>query len=447
MGEEREEREWDTKGLSSWAMSRFQVNLPQNQIRKMSAEEVEEKLKSAAVEQIDKRDCSALMKYLEPLYAEKELASWAAEKFGVKVDPKEMLIDIERGMRKEPSDIVALIEERAHQAYEQREIEYPVDHLLISVFGGEEGVNDNPYAADFIKNWVRQKYGEEMSIDEIRSLPIRRLRDRLIGFQEQYLEDGRVEKEIDKVLSASTGPAASEKPGAAESTNGADLSRVAKAMNERFGMRLTAADLQEQQPKSSVLNRKGTKPEPPQPPPPLRDRLLRIGRDFFRQELTNLEQFVMIQIFDQSWKDHLYAMDMLRNGIGLQAFAEKDPRIQYKKEGYKYFAEMMEGIRDKVTDLIFRARIVGNAQARNAYQVTAATHEESGGYGVAENTRELAAASVAAGEAQASGGGDGEEGARVVKPIVRESPKVGRNDPCPCGSGRKYKKCHGANVT
>jgi preprotein translocase subunit SecA len=139
-------------------------------------------------------------------------------------------------------------------------------------------------------------------------------------------------------------------------------------------------------------------------------------------------------------------MDMLRNGIGLQAFAEKDPRIQYKKEGYKYFGEMMEAIRDKVTDLIFRARIVGNAQARNAYQVTAATHEESGGYGVAENTRELAAASVAAGEAQASGGGDGEEGARVVKPIVRESPKVGRNDPCPCGSGRKYKKCHGANA-
>jgi len=64
-------------------MSRFQVNLPQNQIRKMSAEEVEEKLKTAAVEQIDKRDCSPLVKYLEPLFAEKELANWAAEKFGV----------------------------------------------------------------------------------------------------------------------------------------------------------------------------------------------------------------------------------------------------------------------------------------------------------------------------------------------------------------------------
>jgi preprotein translocase subunit SecA len=429
MGEEREEREWDTKGLSSWAMSRFQVNLPQNQIRKMSADEVEEKLKTAAVEQIDKRDCSALVKYLEPLYAETELSSWAAEKFGVKVDPREMLIDVERQMRKPVEEIVALIEEKAHQAYAQREIEYPVDHLLSFTFGGDEGATDNPYAADYVRSWAKAKYGEELSLDEIRSMPVRRLRDRLIGFQEKYLEDGKVEKEIDQVLAA-----------------GEELSVIARAMNERFGTRLTSGDLQDEQPKARVVDRKGFKPEPAAPQVSLRERLMHIGREFFRKELTDLEQFVMIQIFDQSWKDHLYAMDMLRNGIGLQAFAEKDPRIQYKKEGYKYFGEMMEGIRDKVTDLIFRARIVGNMQARNAYQVTAATHEESGGYGVGENTKELAAATATAGGGEESGGGDGEAGAKVVKPIVREAPKVGRNDPCPCGSGRKYKKCHGATA-
>ncbi len=426
MGEDREEREWDTKGLSSWAMSRFQVNLPQNQIRKMSADEVEEKLKTAAIEQIDKRDCAPLVKYLEPNFAESELANWAAEKFSIKVDPKEMLADAERHMRKPAEEIVALIEEKAHQAYAQREIEYPIDHMLISIFGGEEGANDNPYAADMVRNWVMAKYRQELSLDEIRTTPLRRLRDRFIGFQEQYLEDGRLDKEIDQILSA-----------------GEELSVIARAFNERFSANLTADDLQDQPAKAPAANRKGMRPEPQQAPLSLREKLLRFGREFFRKELTDLEQFVMIQIFDQSWKDHLYAMDMLRNGIGLQAFAEKDPRIQYKKEGYKYFAEMMEGIRDKVTDLIFRARIVGNAQARNAYQVTAATHEESGGYGVAENTKELAtaAAPTSGGEAQA-----GEADNRVVKPIVREAPKVGRNDPCPCGSGRKYKKCHGASA-
>ena len=98
-----------------------------------------------------------------------------------------------------------------------------------------------------------------------------------------------------------------------------------------------------------------------------------------------LEQFVLIQIFDQSWKDHLYAMDMLKGGVGLAALPSKDPRIVYKKEGYEYFQQMMAGVRDKVTDLIFRARVVGPTQARSAYRETAAVHEEAGGYGVAEN--------------------------------------------------------------
>src|SRR5206468_1151505 len=108
----------------------------------------------------------------------------------------------------------------------------------------------------------------------------------------------------------------------------------------------------------------------------VRELLVDRGRQFLRHELTELEQFVLIQIFDQSWKDHLYAMDLLKTGIGLQAFAERDPRIVYKKEGYRYFEEMMAGIRDKVTDLIFRARIGRTApERRSNYNVTEAKHE------------------------------------------------------------------------
>jgi preprotein translocase subunit SecA len=170
--------------------------------------------------------------------------------------------------------------------------------------------------------------------------------------------------------------------------------------------------------------------------------LISRAKQFLRRELTELEQFVLIQIFDQSWKDHLYAMDMLKNGIGLQAFAERDPRIAYKREGFRYFQEMMAGVRDKVTDLIFRARVVGQAQARNAYQVTAATHETDGGYGVVEN---VAATTGGKSETAQAAAQPQEEAATNVKTIVRNVPRVGRNDPCPCGSGKKFKKCHGAN--
>src|SRR5205823_2827572 len=105
-----------------------------------------------------------------------------------------------------------------------------------------------------------------------------------------------------------------------------------------------------------------------------------------------------------------------------------------------YFEEMMMGVREKVTDLIFKARLSGPLQQRNAYQITGTSHEDTGGYGVAENIR-----NVGGGEEMAAQAEGGEAGA-VTKTIVRETEKIGRNDPCPCGSGKKYKKCCGANV-
>src|SRR5947207_7777015 len=113
-------------------------------------------------------------------------------------------------------------------------------------------------------------------------------------------------------------------------------------------------------------------------------------------------------------------MGMLKNGGRLQAFAEKDPRIAYKKEGYRYFEEMMAGIRDKVTDLIFRAR-VGRAPEqpqRSRYRETAAVHETSNNYGVTENLRESGEVPVGAGV------GGGSEMAQAAGETQGEAPKV-----------------------
>jgi len=419
MGEDPDQKEWDTRGLASWAMSRFQVNLSQSQMKKMSAGEVEEFLKAAAIERIDHRDVSGLQKYLVPFYAENQLAEWAREKFGINVDPMSFVADPLRKVRKAPEEIAAIIEKSAREAYARREIEYPVDHVL-AIVGGEQAALENPYFADYIRAWTFMKFRQELSLDEIRGHNVRRLRDRLIGYMERYMEDGGLQEEVDALIAAHTEPAA-----------------LAKAVNERFASALTADQVA-----ALIQPAPGGADGPAKPS--LRDELLRIGRAFLRRELTDLEQFVLIQIFDQSWKDHLYAMDMLRAGIGLQAFAERDPRTVFKKEGYRYFQEMMEAIRDKVTDLIFRARIVGEAERRSAYRVTGAQHADTGGYGVGEN---VAATRAMLGEQQAQAGEAAEGSATVVKPIVNEKPKVGRNDPCPCGSGKKYKKCCGANAS
>jgi preprotein translocase subunit SecA len=218
------------------------------------------------------------------------------------------------------------------------------------------------------------------------------------------------------------------------------------AFKDRFGVTLKEEDFVSE---TSHVSENGDTTQAISAPQP-REILLTRARQWMRKELTDLEQFVLIQIFDQSWKDHLYAMDLLKAGIGLHAFAERDPRVLYKKEGYRYFEEMMSGVRDKVTQMIFRAR-VGRQQptAKSAYKETAAVHDAGTGYGVRENIQANQAAMESnpseSDMQQAASQTQGEAPAKV-KPIVRTIAKVGRNDPCPCGSGKKYKKCCGVNA-
>jgi preprotein translocase subunit SecA len=451
LGEDPDERgSWDMRGLSSWAMSRYHVNLSISQIKKMDVEELRETLREAAIEQIDKRDVAGLEKYLEPMFAEKELSAWAKDKFQIDVAPEEMLEKTGRTQdRKTAGEIVELIESRAREAYARREVEYPVDHLLSFVYGDGQTTVENPYAADYVRSWARAKYGvaagTDLTPERIRELGVRRLRDELIGLQEKFLHDGQLDRDVDAIVQGDPKP-----------------QEVADRFRERFGVPLDPAELHGGVVKHSALpgpngdsvnGRADDDGDDGSAAADPRHAVLARARQILRQELTDLEQFILIQIFDQSWKDHLFAMDMLKSGIGLQAFAERDPRVLYKKEGFEYFQQMMAGIRDKVTDLIFRARIVGRAEARSAYKETAAVHEEVDSYGVAEN---LAAtqgvdkgATVAGDEAGPEGqggGGGGVETAVKVKTIVNEAPRVGRNDPCPCGSGKKYKKCCGVNA-
>jgi preprotein translocase subunit SecA len=360
----------------------------------------------------------------------RELAQWAQDKFGVTVTPEEMLEDPERGKAKPAPEIVSLIEKRARDAYALRDLEYPVDQVLTFAFG-DTGITDNPYAAEFARVWAMNKYRLDLPLEHIRATPIRKLRDELIGYQEEWLEDGKVEKEVDQLLAQ----------------HGASPADLAREATKRFTMQappiyysvpVTPEEI-EQAAAPDVDERTNGNP-PRADHGGLREMLISRAKTYLRYELAQLEQFVLIQIFDQSWKDHLYAMDMLKTGIGLQAFAERDPRVAYKKEGYRYFQEMMAGVRDKVTDLIFRARVVGPMEQRSAYNVSAATHETSQSYGVSENLRETGGGEMAEAASQAQG-----EGAKV-KTITREAPKVGRNDPCPCGSGKKYKKCCGAQA-
>ena len=133
-------------------------------------------------------------------------------------------------------------------------------------------------------------------------------------------------------------------------------------------------------------------------------------QDFTPEVTRELERVIMLRVVDEYWMDHIDAMQELRQGIGLRAYGQSDPVVEYKREGFEMFEGMIAAIQEETVRRLFLVRLKPNAQVQRER--------------VAKVTGE-------------SGGGDGS----LQKQPVKKSGKIGRNDPCPCGSGLKWKKC------
>ncbi len=159
-----------------------------------------------------------------------------------------------------------------------------------------------------------------------------------------------------------------------------------------------------------------------------------------------------LEDIDAQWIDHLKSMDQLRDGIGLRGYGQKDPKIEYKKEGYNLFMDMMVRIGANVANKLFRVRL----ESKEPQQAAPAARDEVRLPEWKSKERKITlqhgqGGSTGGNGASASGGAGPSGGAVSGEPekqktVVREQPKVGRNEPCPCGSGKKFKKCHGATA-
>ncbi|WP_312706623.1 preprotein translocase subunit SecA [Stenotrophomonas sp.] len=171
--------------------------------------------------------------------------------------------------------------------------------------------------------------------------------------------------------------------------------------------------------------------------------LERVNQHFAEKEagvgeetMRALEKHVMLTVLDQSWKEHLARMDYLRQGIYLRGYAQKQPKQEYKKEAFELFSDMLENVKREVVTLLARVRIRSDEevqaleaaerqQAQARLSQSQFQHQDAGGYSADEEAAQVQAAQQGVAQRQ------------------RDEPKVGRNDPCPCGSGKKFKHCHG----
>ena len=141
---------------------------------------------------------------------------------------------------------------------------------------------------------------------------------------------------------------------------------------------------------------------------------------FGEDNMRELEKIIMLRVVDNRWMEHLDRMDMLREGIGLLAYGQRQPLVEYKIRGHEMFNQMIASIQNDIASLIFRVNIITREQQEAMER---------------ENQQRMATA-------KANHGDDFQEN---VKQPVKNGEKIGRNDPCPCGSGKKYKNCCGKN--
>ncbi|MBE3076166.1 MAG: preprotein translocase subunit SecA, partial [Actinobacteria bacterium] len=166
--------------------------------------------------------------------------------------------------------------------------------------------------------------------------------------------------------------------------------------------------------------------------------------------LRRVERDIMLQIVDAQWKDHLYSLDHLKEGIGLRGYGQKDPLVEYKKESFTLFSDMKDRIEEEIVRYLWRLTPVVEDGAGGASPVPVRPTSPRRPLQLTLSGPSSAPPSPFG--AMRGNTGDGAEPPRpartggddVVRQVKRDAPKVGRNEPCPCGSGKKYKKCHGA---
>jgi preprotein translocase subunit SecA len=387
--------DWDVRGFATWT-AQYGMNLTQNQVRKAAPDELLDQVLAAAEQRVQEAELTPLEQYVDPLFAKARLVRWAREKFDVEIP----LDDIASANREDAEQVLT---EKMRAAYRQREIEYPASAVV--EFALQRGGTNRNEVYGRIAQWANRKFGVQWDYEHFDGKSPDEVYREICDLNRQYLNGSPLAGEIDRAVA--------EKDGEALRT----------WAQERFGAVMDAYP----------LDLAGD----------LKDQLKTCAYQMLRFELTQLERYVMLTTLDSVWKDHMYGMDLLRHSIGLRGYAEQDPKIAYKREGTRTFNEMLENYRERVTDLIFKVRIAGfgeegvgqpapgGGMAGGAYAGATSTKADATGAGFSSAAEDQDAAMRQQGE-----------GAKP-QTIRRETPKVGRNDPCPCGSGKKYKQCHG----
>ncbi|MFM8251993.1 MAG: preprotein translocase subunit SecA, partial [Planctomycetota bacterium] len=403
---EPEEGNWEA--LAKFANVRWQTNFKDRDMKRVGRDGMADFLLQEAHKAISKADLTEGKAYLDEGFSQRAVIAWTHYKFGVTLTEEQLAgLDVDA--------VKQLVEQQAIQVYESREADYPV--LAGCYRFGVKVDGQNVIQGDNLLQWAESRFHTSIDRAAVSSLDGNQLYDLLRNLSQQTSQKSRqiqqqLRGRVDQLFGGSGADVTLASTGRAN-----QLDALLEWLDEQLAAELPSA-LDETQ--LSELNRNQ-----------LFQRLDRVLQDRFHPEMRRMERMVLLQVVDTAWKDHLLVMDRLRSSVGLVGYAQVDPKVEYKREGMRTFDAMWENIGEQTINLIYRMEQLDEDFVGSTWVETSARHDSP-----PQPTSEIARQQQSAIEASQNKGGD-----QRVEPIRNRGQRVGRNDPCPCGSGKKYKQC------
>ncbi len=401
--EDADPREWNWEALAKMVNMRWQLGLNSAALKKIGREGLAEFLIEKARAAIHRIDLSEGARFLAHDFGLQTACAWVRHKFGFELDQEEI-----EGA--ESSQIAQLIRQRAEAAYRDKEVEFPVMAGLYH-FTLRDGSGHKRYDREKLAVWAKDRFGAELSTDDLRNKQRHEIQAVLVEQSRLYAERARqMVEEAQRRVAELYGQHSSPDALPDNARSNGQLRSLAAWMKKELDCEWSEEEM-------GALRRKD-----------FESRLSELLDDRFRPEMRKMERALVLQLLDSGWKEHLLVMDHLRSSVGLRGYAQVDPKVEYKREGMRLFENMWNAVGERVTDLIFRMEQLDEGFVSSTWTETAAIHEDSSG----------AATEIAKQQQQAI---EGTQVDHKHEPIRNRQPRVGRNELCPCGSGKKYKSC------
>jgi preprotein translocase subunit SecA len=400
--EDADPRDWNWEALAKMVNTRWRLGIRDRDLKRLGRDGVGEMLIERARESVQKTDLDQGARFLEANFGVQTVCAWVKHKFGVQLD-----LDEVRELESAP--FVAKIRQVAREVYDQKEVEYPVMAGLYH-FTTRDASGHKRYDRERLAQWARDRFDVELSLDDLRNKQRDEIRALLVEHSRRDANRSKealakLEARLDEFFGAETAPDDALR---GSGGNGA-LASLSDWLKTTLGCEL---------PPEKMAGLSAVQ---------LRRHCVSAVEDRYRPEMRKMERALVLQLLDTAWKDHLLAMDHLKSSIGLRGYAQVDPKVEYKREGMATFERMWQSVGERVTDLVFRMEQLDESFVGSTWTEAEAIHEEAPSTG--EITEQQQAAI------------DGTQADRKIEPIRHRQQRVGRNDPCPCGSGKKFKAC------